>query len=50
MLWCRPYRDQSEVGVHVAEQRSHAIVMTDALDIHEGILKLKKRMQTRGAA
>ena len=29
---------------------SHAIVMTDALNIHEGILKLKKRMLTRGAA
>ena len=29
---------------------SHAIVMTDALNIHEGILKLKKSMLTRGAA
>ena len=25
-------------------------MMTDALNIHEGILKLKKRMLTRGAA
>ncbi len=29
---------------------SHAIVMTDALNIHDGILKLKKRALLRGAA
>ena len=29
---------------------SHAIVMTDALGIHEGILKFKKRALTRGIA
>ena len=28
---------------------SHAIVMTDALNIHEGILKLKKSVLSRGA-
>ena len=29
---------------------SHAIVMTDALNIHEGILKLKKAVLQRRAA
>ena len=33
-----------------AARISHTIVMTDALNIHDGILKLKKRALLRGAA
>ena len=33
-----------------AHLRSHAVVMTDALGIHDGLLKFKKRELTRGVA
>ena len=35
---------------HHGQRISHAIVMTDALGIHDGILKFKKRALTRGIA
>ena len=39
----------SETDNH-GQRISHAIVMTDALNINDGILKLKKRALLRGGA
>ena len=50
MLSKRNYICKNKKPLNMWPRISHAIVMTDALNIHEGILKLKKAVLQRRAA